>query len=198
MLAGPDGTGKSSTVTFLKASFPEIPVWYLWSRPGLLPRRSPEGTGDASRPHAVVPYGRLVTLGKLVYVFLDFQLGWLFKIRPFLRRPGLLVIERSWWDLAVDPRRYRLRPWSRAIQMVGRLVPRPDLVLLFEGTPQVIVDRKPELSTQEVARQIGVWRSVLPAGVERRAIDVDRPFDAVSAEVKEVVEALLASKGTAR
>src|SRR3712207_3613897 len=108
ILAGPDGTGKSSIVTWLKHEYGADRVTYVWQRPAVLPRRSPEGTGDPTKPHEAVAYGRLMSWVKLAYVFLDYQLGWLLRVWPHSRRGGVTMIDRGWWDIAVDPARYRL------------------------------------------------------------------------------------------
>ena len=55
-----------------------------------------------------------------------------------------LVAVHTWFDMVVDPRRYRLPiRWTPVVRRLGRLLPRPDVVLVLSGEPQALHDRKP-------------------------------------------------------
>ena len=188
VLAGPDGTGKSSIVTWMKQRLGADRVVYLWQRPAILPRRSPEGTGEPTTPHAAGTYGRALSWVKLIYVFLDYQLGWLIRVWPHARSGGITMIDRGWWDMAVDEKRYRFRMSPKVFEVLGRFIPRPDLVVVLHAPADVIVARKSDLEPAEVERQIRRWREVLPSRVARVYIDtsvtLDDVADAVLAEMK--------------
>jgi thymidylate kinase len=92
------------------------------------------------------------------------------------------VIERGWWDLAVDPLRYRLRPHPRLIRALGRLLPQPDVLFVLEAPADVLMRRKREVSAEELARQMQAWREILPDRVRRVYLDVSAPVDHVVAE----------------
>ena len=114
LVAGPDGAGKSSVarriVDELAGEVTRV-VHTHW-RPGLLPHPrallGAHGAGDAARPHARPPHGAVLSLGLLGYYWLDFLLGGWLRQRPIRRRGGLVVVERGWWDVGIDGRRYRL------------------------------------------------------------------------------------------
>jgi len=63
-------------------------------RPGILPHREPRGS--SAQPHRHAAYPQAISLGKAVYYTVDFSLGWLMKIVPFVRRGGCVIIERGW------------------------------------------------------------------------------------------------------
>ena len=161
VLAGPDGTGKStlahvlpesrrgdvqtdaSTSTGAPASFP---------RPGRLFGRE---EADPQTPHARPPYGPILSSALLGYYWLDFFLGGWLHIWPLRARTGMIIAESGWWDVAVDPRRYRLTSPPRMVRTLGYVLLRPDLVLLLEAPSQVILERKSELSARR-AREAGL------------------------------------------
>ena len=176
LVAGPDGSGKTTLVRELaRTLFADVPVLLVHHRRGIgaLPRRQPRG--PTTEPHRHAPYPALVSLGKTFYVFFDFLVGWFGTIRPFVRSGGWVILQRDWWDLVVDPRRYRLRPIPRLGRFLGRLLPEPDLTLVLEADPDVILARKAELSPDELVRQRAAWRDVFPPERPRAYVDAAQP-----------------------
>jgi thymidylate kinase len=102
---------------------------------------------------------------KLAFLFLDFRLGWWTRIRPFVKRGGWVVWERPWWDISIDPTRYRLQGLSGAARVFGGALPVPDLVIVLEAPVDVLLARKREVSEAELERQTEELRHVVPAKV---------------------------------
>jgi hypothetical protein len=203
VVAGPDGSGKSSLADALPGRLTAMfrrGARIHW-RPGLLPRpgavlgREP---GDPATPHARPPYGRALSAALLGYYWLDFLAGGWLKVKPVRARSGLVVMERGWWDLAVDPRRYRLQVPPGLVRRLGALLPRPDLTLVLESSPGRLRERKAELPEAELERQSAAWRQVLPPAVRRRRLDAALPFERVLEEATEEVLELLEARTLAR
>ena len=175
-VAGPDGTGKT---TLCDALTHEVltgrQVLRVHHRFGVLPART-KHEGPVTEPHRNPPYPRLASEAKAVWLFVDFWLGWVFRARPFVRRGGWVLLERGWWDLVVDPRRYRLHPRTRLARSLGHLLPQPDLLVVLEGPAQVLLARKPELPEAELARQMKAWHDVVPARAARVFVDTSQPL----------------------
>lgn len=173
LIAGPDGAGKSTVVDAIvaRAAAAGLTVSRAHYRPGLIASR-PESAGPVTDPHAEAPRSSIASVGKLFVTFCDHLLGGHSRWRA-QRRVGLLVLERGWFDMAVDPRRYRLpHGLTRVVRLLGGLLPRPDLVLLLTGDAAQLHARKPEIGVAEVTRQIRRWREVAPAA-GRRVVEVD-------------------------
>jgi hypothetical protein len=126
----------------------------------------------------------------VLYSLADFYLGWLVKVRPFVRRGGWVLVERGWWDMLVDPLRYRLRLPRRLRAALAYLTPRPSVVLVLEAPPEVITARKAQLSPPELSRQMRAWREILPAGQCRLYLDTSAPVPALLRAIADVVPAL--------
>lgn len=149
------------------------------------------GSGDAARPHAVTTYSTLLSWLKVVYVFADNWIGWLRRVRPMRRAGVLLLVDRGWWDMAVDERRYRLKHSAWLVRALGHFVPRPDLVVILQAPPESILQRKAELEGHELQRQMDTWLEVLPGGVRRQVLDVDRPFEDVAGSLRGLLDQVL-------
>ncbi|MGH2866576.1 MAG: hypothetical protein ACRDNK_03275 [Solirubrobacteraceae bacterium] len=171
VIAGPDGAGKSMLSSALPAAaFGSAPVWLLHHRFRVLPQRKHEDV-DTTRPQEQRPYPPLLSWVKAVILFVDYQLGWWLRVRPFVGRGGWVILERGWWDVAVDQHRYRLRSSGWLLRTLGGLLPRPDLVIVLRASASTLRSRKAELSLAEFERQLNDWTTVLPDTLSRVFID---------------------------
>ncbi|GGI05446.1 hypothetical protein GCM10011354_14140 [Egicoccus halophilus] len=157
VVAGPDGSGKSHVASVLCDAAAPGPVLHLHHRPRVLPGKT-RHEGPVTDPHRDPPYGPGASALKLVYLYLDYVLGWLLRVRPVVRAGGTVVLERGWEDLAVDPRRYRLTARPRLHRLLGLLLPRPDRSIVLAAPVEELLARKAELPAEELARQNARWR----------------------------------------
>lgn len=204
IIGGPDGAGKSTLAGKVIAEvLGDAPVMHI-RFPRLLPRRNRDrararrlgegGTPDLFGPRVyprTYPWG--TSVWKSLYLFIDFLLGWRMRVAPFVRSGGWVVFERGWWDHAVDPRRYRLRS-GRPFVVLGRLIPRADLILILEADPSTIHGRKPQLTTEELARQMAAWHRILPRSQRCVFLDAGLPVARLIEQVKTHVSDLIARR----
>lgn len=181
LLVGPDGSGKSTLARILEEECNglfrrQMPVHW---RPGLLPRLGAlagRTQSDASSPHSQRPHGRLASQLVLAYYWLDFLAGGWLRMWPQKIRTGLVIWERGWWDMMVDPTRYRLSGASVLLRVLGRTLPRPDLTIVLEAPADVLLSRKLELSGGELSRQTEAWKQLSFPG-EKRVLRLDASRD---------------------
>jgi thymidylate kinase len=182
-LGGVDGSGKSTVTDALVAWSPFRRVRRLHSRPAVL---KPPGwflgrkPSHGAHPHGAASWGTAVSALRLVYLWADFLIGYWLRIWPVRARGGMVVSERWWWDMYVDPHRHRLRPMPRAAKVLGRFVPRPDSFFVLDAPSDCILQRKQELAEQEIERQRTAWSRLTPAIANLRVLPVAAPAGEVA------------------
>ena len=203
VVTGPDGSGKST----LARALPEVMQGpfrrykHIHWRPGILPRLGGlvgRSEGDPSQPHARSPYGSPLSLILLIYYWIDFALGSLLRIWPWRLRSTLVVVERGWWDFAVDPVRYRLRVSLRVVRALGRFLPRPDILVMLDASADALLERKRELSQGELGMQLEAWSRAVPERVRRVRVDASQDPAAVLSDVRDEIVDLLEARTMAR
>jgi thymidylate kinase len=184
---GPDGAGKSTLIAHLakhlgEAAFRRVSVYHLRAHPGER-RASP---GSVTDPHRKVPHPPWLSVLKVAYYAVLYLIGYVFIVRPRLVRSTLVLFDRYYDDLLVDPRRYRYGASMRVARSARRLAPRPDLYFVLDVPEAQLVARKQEVSGEEVRRQREAYRrlaadlpnavlldgSLPPGEVAQRASDV--------------------------
>lgn len=190
-VVGPDGMGKSSLLAAMAHGdsnlFNGIVIRH-W-RPELLPSLGNlmgRDDGLERDPHGrVIPRrqaGRFRWL-RLGWYALDQLLGTILKDRVAAARQQLVLYDRCFLDMAVDPLRYGLSS-GRGVRMLWRLLPKPDRVVLLTDEADRVFERKPEIPPAEIARQLDVWHGWAEDGIVGPIIRVD-------AEPKEMAERLM-------
>ena len=165
---GPDGCGKSLVLNAVSRefapSFRTIRHYHL--RPKLIGRKS-TSHGPVTDPHGQPPRGAVASTAKVVDLWLDYTLGYLFRILPGLIRTELVLFDRCFYDLLVDSKRIRYGG-PPGLLRAARIAPGPDLVILLDAPPEVLRSRKQEVPATEVARQRAAYLELartLPSAV---------------------------------
>jgi len=149
VILGPDGVGKSTLIARLGLpGFQRVTQFHF--RPGVLGKKN---RGTVEQPHAQPPRPVLLSLAKVIYYFADHWLGFFLRTYSAKARNELVVFDRSFEDVFVDPGRYRLSGCNRLSRWLNRLLPRADLTVVLDADPEVIHARKPELPVEELRRQ---------------------------------------------
>lgn len=151
-LLGPDGAGKSTLIARLERSlsapFRQSRTFRL--RPDVFRRNS---NVMNPHPHDQKPRPYLLSLLKGLYSIFDYGLGYHLYIRPKLARSDLVLFDRYYDDIFIDPRRYRYAGPQWLLRFVHAFVPRPDLFLVLSAPVDKLLARKYELPRIEVRRQ---------------------------------------------
>lgn len=163
-ILGVDGAGKSTVINAIKpvldaATHNTTVVRHL--RPTLLPPlarlkgKIALSNSPVLDPHGSKPSGTWGSLFRLVYLISNYAFGyWLRTRAQIAKQPTVVIFDRYAYDMALDPRRFRIALPSKLIWWFIRFVPKPDLIFCLYGTPEVLAARKQELPLNEVARQV--------------------------------------------
>src|SRR5437660_1236549 len=83
-----------------------IPSRIFHWRPGLVWQRN-DMRRIVTDPHGKPAHGTLKSIAALIAFFLDYWLGFLLVIRPMLAKSTVVLFDRYFHDLFVEPLRYR-------------------------------------------------------------------------------------------
>lgn len=197
VLAGPDGTGKSTIADALaEGCFGFRRSRRLHWRPGILPGSGAAESSerDTSQPHATRARSRAKSVPVALYHWVDFLIGSIATILPATRRSTLIIAERPWWDISVDPLRYRLDVSPRFVGGLGRLLRKPDLVLNLEAPADILVARKSEITPDATEQQLISWRTLAPKLGRTESIDVTGTAEQSIALVRNAIHAAAADQ----
>lgn len=194
---GPQGSGKSSVIHALSEQPLELfrTVHTMELRPGVM-RAGTTKAGDTTRKRT--PRGRFGTIAKLMMFVADYWLGYWLRIRPKLVRSTLVVSNRYFDDMLVDPRRYRVDRALAFARILLRWIPRPELWLVFDIPSEALQARQAELGTEEAARQRGEYRRLLRGHENVVVLDANQPLERVVAQAECAIAAQLARRTGSR
>ena len=187
-LVGPDGCGKTTIADAIAEYFDHRPLCGIMRIHSNFPNalrlrdiykavmrlfgkkvefaKDPEpGTkGMGMKP----PLGRLRSMLYVLYYGISLAFGRLslFKWRTF---SGLLIADRYYYDYYYMRGHVKCPKWWK--DMVGMIVPKPDMVFALERPAEEIYRQKPELEVEEIKRQQMAIRKYL--GNNKRAFFID-------------------------
>lgn len=151
---GPDGCGKSSAIEGVVAdfspAFQKIVRFHL--RPKSLPARANSDV-SVTDPHGRPVRGGLFSVAKMFYLFADYWLGYLSGVRSATVRTRLVVFDRYFYDIVVDPERVLYGGPKWLPRFLAYFLPKPDMVFLLNADPEALWSRKQEVPYEEVVRQ---------------------------------------------
>lgn len=194
---GADGSGKSTLLKQVQADL--APAFRRFRRYHLRPMlgRGENLVENVPNPHDESPRSTLVSVAKLGIWFLDYWLGFLFKVWPKTVQSALVIFDRYYYDLLVDPYRYRFKEPMNLARAIQHLIPKPHLVILLDAAPEVLHSRKQELPLEELQRQQETYRQLVAAMPNGHVVDASRSPDEVSKAVEQIILDFMAQR-TAR
>lgn len=179
-LLGPDGAGKSSAIealgSALKDAFNRQEVRGFAPALSRLWNRTPRSTAE---PHGLPARSFSLSLLRAGY-WLIYNLWSHVSLHLARARSTLVLHDRHFSDILIDPRRYRYGGPRWALHLNIWLMPRPDIVLMLDAPAETLQARKQEVPFAETARQLGLYREFVRALSNGHVIDADRPREQVA------------------
>lgn len=169
-ILGTDGSGKSTIINqitpILNEGFHDGIV-YHHLRPNAIPdlgilmgkkekKHTPMVVSD---PHAGKSSGLAGSLIRWGYYLIDYTIGYLKIVFPIIHtKSKIFIFDRYYYDYYIDQKRSKTNLPNWVIKLGELFVPKPDIILCLGGNPQMIYQRKPETSLEEVTRQTDALR----------------------------------------
>jgi thymidylate kinase len=193
VILGPDGAGKSSVIGgLLERLSPERRIVTMRH---LKPRLVADLRGQPSvlvvDPHGKPPRGAFLSLLK-IWVWLIEE--W-YEFFFYEKRTMLMICDRYYHDLLIDPMRYRFGAPMWMARLVGSLMPKPRLWVLLNAPPDVLQTRKQEVAPEETARQCVAYLTFIRKQRYHTVVDATQPMRDVIAEVEQAIMRAMPEKG---
>jgi thymidylate kinase len=163
---------------------PEIRARHL--KPRLVARRGSSADANSVDPHGTQPRSALASLAKICIWFLEEWYAWFF----LENRKALLICDRYYHDLLVDPRRYRYGGPMWAARLVAELMPQPRMWVLLDAPTEVLRARKQEVSIEETARQRDAYRAFVQTQRNHLIVDASQTLQSVIDDLERAVSRL--------
>lgn len=199
----PDGTGKT---TFLDALIKELNYYYVNDeadgrchvyhfRPTILPNLGAVGEKAGimeqdtnwTDPHRNKPANPISSLIRIAYYTLDYIIGWQKCVRNDVHYDRFSVFDRYSYDFIVDPLRTKLGLPTWVRKFFVRLTPQPKIVFVLDADPEIIYSRKQELTQEEIARQLEVYRKLAHSSKRFRVISAEQTPEEMAREAIKIL-----------
>lgn len=199
----PDGTGKT---TFLEALIKELNYYYVSGendgkfhvyhfRPTVLPNLGAVGEKagvmeqdkDWTNPHRNKPANPISSLIRIAYYTMDYIIGWQKCVRKDVHYDRFSIFDRYSYDFIVDPLRTKLGlpKWVR--KFFVRLTPQPKIVFVLKADPDIIYERKQELTKEEITRQLKVYSELADSHKRFKVISAEQSPEAMAKEAFKII-----------
>ncbi|MGO9316232.1 MAG: hypothetical protein ACLPXT_15925 [Terracidiphilus sp.] len=185
VVLGPDGAGKSSVIHGLLGKFARegcvVKIRHL--KPFfVIPQRGEPGA-IVIDPHGKPFRSALFSIAKIVVWLLEEWYVSYFQDRS----ETLLICDRYYHDLLIDPKRYRYGGPLWAAKMVGKLIPQPRLWVLLDAPAQVLQARKQEVPLEETSRQRQAYLAFVRDQRSNVIIDASQSLDKVIMDTEHAI-----------
>lgn len=147
---GTDGAGKSSLISLLEKKFEKniSPFWFIEKYH--LYNSLVNKKDKIVKPYIKPVYGKILSLVKAIYLYLVFLKFNLKNIFIKTRKSYLLINDRYFHDVLIDPSRYRINGYQFLIRVFIFFLPKPDLCFLIKASNKNIITRKKELTLKQI------------------------------------------------
>jgi thymidylate kinase len=188
---GPDGAGKSTLLpqieTLLRPCMRGQRVVHFC--PIVIGRST---SAIVTQPHAQPPRSAIMSWIKISYYFASYWLDF-FKRGLRDRVKGVCTIfDRDFDDMLVDPKRYRVQHSALLVQLLRQALPKLELTVILDAPPEVLRQRKTELTLDELRRQRAALQELAASNVAFAVVSAEQPAEAVA---RDAVRAMILTLG---
>jgi len=189
-MLGPDGAGKSSVIRGLmdKWKFQQRTVKMRHLNPRYVAQFRGQQEVIVVDPHGKQPRGAFLSIVKIVVWLFE---EWYFTLFHENQRM-LIICDRYYHDLLVDPLRYRFGAPRWTASLIGKMMPHPRLWILLDAPAEVLQARKQEVRPEETARQCQAYREFIRTRRHYSIVDASQPLDKVIADAQQAITAVVA------
>ena len=161
--SGVDGAGKSTIINDvaqrLKRDYRKK-VIVLRHRPSLFPilsafrygKKEAEKRAAKTLPHQGNNRSAISSIMRFAYYYIDYLLGQIYIRIKYVSRGYVVLYDRYYFDFINDPRRSNISISKKLVNNLYGLIDKPKHNFFFYASPEIIRQRKQELSANEISR----------------------------------------------
>jgi thymidylate kinase len=186
---GPDGSGKTSVIDTVRQHLKdEFEIDYFHLRFSFMSEALRRTSTPNTAPHAQTLYNPFISLIKIFYFVLLYQVGYFFHRRKILSKQHLILFDRYYHDILIDPKRFRYGGALSWALQASRLIPEPQLFFLLDADPSVLQSRKQEVSFEESTRQREAYLSFFSRLKQGFVINTEGPLTESTSEIIRLIQ----------
>jgi thymidylate kinase len=195
-LMGVDGSGKSSVLHIFRTKYASsLKAGLVVFHRGKITTELQISTKTFDH-HAERPYSLIVSILKLFVKAFGWLANYWIKIAALRKKGSLVIVDRFYfYDLAIDPLRYRYNGPLWLVDTVTRFMPKPDLYILLDASAEVLVARKSEIPVEEVARQRQANIVLVKNLPNEYLVDASQPLEKVAEDPWQIIVSHISSVG---
>lgn len=186
-ILGMDGSGKSTVIEGIRVKWESmgLKVTFPHWRPECI--KPGKSDGPETNPHGQKPRGLCASFAKLVFLLLDWTIGFRFKLADKRARGWFVIFDRCYQDLLVDPIRYRYGAPLWLANWFSRIIPQPDVIILLDAPAEVLHARKPETTLAMASTLRDGYLQLVRNHPQSHVVNCDRPIQIVVDEVISII-----------
>ena len=105
----------------------------------------------------------------------------------------LIINDRSFYDVIIDPYRYRIGKFHKFLNIIFKFMPEPDLTIYLDLNPKKLLSRKNELSMRKIIELTKKYQNVI-FNCKYTKIRSDKKINKINFEIKKNIIKLMNNK----
>lgn len=191
---GSDGSGKSTVIEQVQKDL--APLFRRTKSYHLRPHfgRGVRGNTPVPHPHAQSPRNTIASCLKALLYFADYSIGYYFAILPRKICSTLVLFDRYFFDVIIDPKRLRYGGPRWIPAFLAKCIPAPDIIIFLDAPSEVLLTRKQELSASEMERQRHAYETLTHNLPNAHTVDASKPLPEVIDSVEKLIVQFMESR----
>ena len=171
---GPDGSGKSTLIDSVYSTLSPFfrSQKYFHLRPRII--SNSQNNSVVINPYNKPTRNSIFSIAKLLLFISDFWVGFILKVYPAKICSNIIIFDRYYHDIKIDPRRYRYGGSKTLLRISQHFIPKPDAWIVLNAPPKVINSRKQEVSLPECQLQCQEYAKFSPSSTPLCVVQTDR------------------------